>query len=240
MKTALIALAALVTTTTAAATMAPSPDDTVRETVAHVVSVEQSPDLPTPPAPLAGIVVLKKADARALPVFAGYEQAWQQANDAMIVRVVAEFNADHGWSKGHEDYLDPTLVKAWALQESGGHREIFTSGDMMQMNNNGDWAPEKVWFGIARGERLSPEESLKSALSWAYYKGEETKPMRAGVPAAGWYQTTRGGAPLQGYMSRFTSWKSALTRYNGGGVADYHGDIQRRLARSGVTLGGKA
>lgn len=167
-------------------------------------------------------------DAR-LPVFAGYDQPWHQAHDALIVRVVEEFNASHGWGPDHESRLDPALVKAWALQESGGHEAIFTSGDMMQMNNAGDWAPEKEWFGVRRGQRLTPEESLRAALQWAYYKGEETRPMRGDAPSEGWYPTVRGGEVLEGYESRFTHWRRALTRYNGGGVADYHGDIMRRM-----------
>lgn len=186
--------------------------------------------------PHQSVRILRRAAAQTesttLPVFAGYQEDWHQAHDAMIVRVVEDFNTRMGWGPGHEDRLDPALVKAWALQESGGHREIFTRGDMMQMNNPGDWAPEKEWFGVQRGERLSPEESLRAALQWAYYKGEETRPIRDGRVSEGWYPTRRGGEVLDGYQSRFTSWSRALTRYNGGGVADYHGDIMRRMARA--------
>lgn len=165
-----------------------------------------------------------------LPVYAGYEQPWQNAHDEMIVRVVSEFNAEKGWDAHHPDHLDPALVKAWALQESGSHPEIFTNGDMMQMNNDGDWADEKTWFGIERGERLTPEESLRAALDWAYYKGEETRPMTGSTPDPGWYPTVRDGKVMPGYQSRFTDWDEALSDYNGGGVADYRGDIERRMA----------
>lgn len=185
--------------------------------------------------PHQSVRILRRAawsEPAELPVFAGYEQDWHQMHDAMIVRVVEDFNRQKGWHEGHASRLDPAIVKAWALQESGGHREIFTRGDMMQMNNAGDWAPEKEWFGVRRGERLSPEKSLRTALEWAYYKGEETRPIRDGRISEGWYPTRRGGEILEGYQSRFTNWTRALTRYNGGGVADYHGDIMRRLARA--------
>lgn len=175
---------------------------------------------------------ITEAEPVKLPVFRGYEADWHQAHDAMIVAVVEEFNASYGWTGDHPQRLDPALVKAWALQESGGHHTVFTRGDMMQMNNNGDWAAEKEWFGVRRGQRLTPEQSLRAALKWAYYKGEETRPMRGGAPSDGWYRTVRGGEVLPGYESRFTSWQRALTRYNGGGVADYHGDISRRMSRS--------
>lgn len=204
----------------------------------HSEEVEPAPieevSLAAPPHDSVRILrrALPQPESTTLPVFAGYEADWHQMHDAMIVRVVDEFNQRMGWYPGHEDRLDPSVVKAWALQESGGHREIFTRGDMMQMNNAGDWAPEKEWFGVQRGERLSPEESLRAALQWAYYKGEETRPIRDGRISDGWYPTLRGGEVLEGYESRFTSWTRALTRYNGGGVADYHGDIMRRLARS--------
>lgn len=166
-----------------------------------------------------------------LPVYAGYDKAWQNAHDEMIVRVVAEFNAAKGWDENHPNHLDPALVKAWALQESGSHEEIFSRGDMMQMNNAGDWADEKTWFGVEKGEELTPEESLRAALHWAYYKGEETRPMSGDSPDAGWYRTVRGGEVLPGYQSRFTTWDDALNDYNGGGVADYRGDIERRMAK---------
>lgn len=226
MKTALLALVALVTTTASPIdTMHPTPDDALRAT-AYVGSLDPAPHtaVHTPTLRFA-------TRPHPLPAFPGYEQEWHQANDRMIVRVVEDFNAAMGWGAGHPNRLDPALVKAWALQESGGHRTIFTGGDMMQMNNPGDWAPEKVWFGVERGARLTPEQSLRAALLWAYYKGEETRPMRSDAAEDGWYPTERNGETLEGYQSRFTNWRRALTRYNGGGVRDYYGDIQRRLRR---------
>lgn len=200
-------------------------------TLATPMALAVNSPIPTELPPVA-IEVTDEVQADAeLPVFDGYEADWQQSNDEMIVRVVEAFNAEHGWSPGDEHYLDPAIVKAWALQESGGHREIFTSGDMMQMNNGGDWTDEKTWFGVERGQRLSPEESLEAALDWAYYKGEETRPAKA-ASGGDWYPTVRDGEPLNGYVSRFAGWDRALTRYNGGGVPDYLGDIERRLART--------
>lgn len=174
--------------------------------------------------------VVEETAADALPVFAGFEEDWHQANDPMIVRVVEAFNAEKGWGVGHPDRLEPAVVKAWALQESGGHRDIFTGGDMMQMNNGGDWAPEKVHVGVQKGQRLTPEESLVAGLKWAYMKGEETRPV-ARADGEGWTPAVREGREISGYVSRFTDWDRAITRYNGGGVADYLGDINRRMAR---------
>jgi len=195
---------------------APAPDVATEQVIETVDTLEADAAIDT---------------ATELPVYAGYEQPWQNAHDDMIVRVVAEFNAEKGWDANDPNHLDPALVKAWALQESGSHREIFSNGDMMQMNNDGDWADEKTWFGIERGEDLTPEESLRAALDWAYYKGEETRPMTGSTPDPGWYPTVRDGEVMAGYQSRFTNWDEALTDYNGGGVADYRGDIERRMAQ---------
>ena len=157
------------------------------------------------------------------------------ANDAMIQRVVSAFNASKGWDPSHPHYLDPNLVKAWALQESGGHQAIFSSGDMMQMNNPGDWATGKTkYLGMKQGDKLTPEQTLTHALHRAYYKGEDTKPMGPDGALAGpeWYPTSRGskGVKVGGYQSTFVGWKKGLTKYNGGGVADYYGDIQAKYA----------
>lgn len=197
----------------------PAADVTPTVTTEEVALVETAED------------VVDVDTATELPVYAGYEQDWQNAHDEMIVRVVGEFNAQKGWDENHPNHLDPAIVKAWALQESGSHREIFSQGDMMQMNNDGDWADEKTWFGIERGEQLTPEESLRAALDWAYYKAEETRPMTGSTPDPGWYPTVRNGEVLPGYQSRFTNWDKGLTDYNGGGVADYLGDIERRMDR---------
>lgn len=166
-----------------------------------------------------------------LKVFPGYDADWHQSQDALITRIVAEFNAERGFEPDHPHYLDPNLAKAWALQESGGHKDIFTGGDMMQMNNTGDWAKEKTWFGLTKGEKVDPEKSLRVALEWAWYKGEVTKAKKNGELDAGWHDTQRGTQAVPGYQSRFTGWENALTNYNGGGVDDYWADIDNRHDR---------
>ncbi len=167
--------------------------------------------------------------------YAGYDKPGHQSNDEMIMRVVAAFNAEKGWDETHPHYLDPNLVKAWALQESGGHMDVFTGGDMMQVNNPGDWTPEKQQYvGLAKRQKLDPEQSLTAALHWAYYKGEITAPVRRGRNRGGdWHPVSRGseGVKVPGYESKFQGWDKALTDYNGGGVADYHGEITRRHQR---------
>jgi hypothetical protein len=162
--------------------------------------------------------------------FPAYGKAHHDGHDAMIQRVVSAFNKSKGWDPSHQHYLDANLVKAWALQESGGHADIFSGGDMMQMNNPGDWVSDKQkYLGMQKTDKLSPEESLTHALNWAYYKGETTRPLPANGALAGpgWYPTVRGTerVAVPGYQSKFSGWEKALTKYNGGGVADYYGDI---------------
>lgn len=134
-----------------------------------------------------------------LKTIPGYED--MNDNDAMIVRVVAEFNQECGYGPDDPRHLDPNLVKAWALTESGGHKDIYRQGDMMQINNPGDWVPEKTEIaGLTKGQALTPEESLKAALKWAHYKGSIHDKKGRGT---------------------FQDWKRAITRYNGGGDPDY-------------------
>lgn len=171
----------------------------------------------------------QSADSGPLPVFPGYEKAWHQSNDALIREVVAEFNAEKGFGPDHPHYMDPALAKAWALQESGGHKNIFTGGDMMQMNVPGDWAKEKTQFGITgKYEKLDPRKSLAVALQWAWYKGEVTRAKSGDAPADGWHDTQRGTKSVPGYESQFTGWDDGLDGYNGGGVRNYHDQINNR------------
>lgn len=110
--------------------------------------------------------------AGALKTVPGYEA--RNGNDALIADLVARFNAEKGWSPGDPNYLDPNLVKAWALTESGSDadKDIYDHGDMMQMNNPGDWSPDKTRIaGITQGQQLTPAESLDAALKFAYWKG---------------------------------------------------------------------
>lgn len=178
--------------------------------------------------PLLDQVEEQQAAQQDLSEFAGYGADWHQSQDALIQRVVADFNEEKGWDTDHAHYLDANLVKAWALQESGGHKNVFTSGDMMQVNVTGDYVPEKKHFGLEKREKVDPEKSLRTALDWAYYKGEVTKGMKGGTPDEGWHPTQRGTKSQPGYQSKFVGWKKALTNYNGGGVQDYFGKIDRR------------
>jgi len=171
-------------------------------------------------------------ELQALKEFPGYQEDWHQANDALIAKVTQEFNDKKGWTPEHPDYLDPNMVKAWALQESGGHKDVFSSGDMMQVNNPGDWVEFKENFGMTKREKMTPESSLRAALEWAYHKGEITRSKQANSDPE-WHDTQRGSASIKGYESQFTNWDTALDAYNGGGVANYS-DMVRKRERGGV------
>ncbi len=187
------------------------------------LSGQRSPEVP-----------LRDEQQTTLPEFAGYESPWHQANDSLIIEVVQEFNAEKGWGPEHPSYLDPAMVKAWALQESGGHQNVFAQGDMMQMNVPGDWVPEKQNFGLTgKHEKLDPRTSLRIALHWAYYKGEITRAKTDDADSEGWHDTQRGTKSVAGYESQFTNWDNALDDYNGGGVHDYSESINRRMDNAG-------
>ncbi len=204
-----------------------SPDNSrVLDTFGRWLGTEHSGDTELGPLLQAAGQEVQSQD---LLTFPGYEEQWHQSQDALIRQVVAEFNEEKGWEEGDVHYLDPNMVKAWALQESGGHQSIFSGGDMMQVNNKGDWAKEKTQFGMTKGEQMTPESSLRAALAWAYYKGETTRAKQGEDNGEGWHDTQRGSKSLPGYESRFTGWKNALEDYNGGGVAHYEDEILARL-----------
>lgn len=136
----------------------------------------------------------------------GFDKEWHNMNDSMIAKVVGEFNATH------DPDIDANLVKAWALTESGGHQDIFESGDMMQVNNPGDWTDDKIQHaGIQKDMKMTPETSLKAALNYAYWKGSIHD--------------------AQGNVTGFRGWDTAIERYNGGGDPEYTKKIRDKLGR---------
>jgi len=101
-----------------------------------------------------------------LKIYPGYEQGYQQSQDALIRKITDEFNKEKGFTRDDPNYLDPDLLEAWARQESGG--------DMMQVDVPGDWVKDKKNFGMTKNEKMDPETSLKKALEWAWYESKFT------------------------------------------------------------------
>ena len=91
--------------------------------------------------------------------------------------------------------LDPTLVKAIAIQESNCGRKTT---DILQTNNLQDWDPFKSKYGFIKGATPSVWKSLTGGIQILAAKG-----YKGGISGDGTYS--------------FLGWKSATKAYNGGG-----------------------
>jgi hypothetical protein len=151
-------------------------------------------------------------DVQKLPVFIGFEDARYQKHDALILKLVNEFNADPAKALGASEgmlidipYLDPALIKAMMIEETGGNgpRSLRAwNVDPLQVNVPGDWSAVKKQLGLqkpsARNEG-SLEKNLRAGIRFLARKGY-------GV----------SGASLQQRPTAyFDSWRVALQRYNG-------------------------
>jgi len=148
--------------------------------------------------------------ATTLPVFKGYEDPRYQQHDELIVRLVNEFNADpEAWAGGADGQragpLDPALVKAHMIEETGGKDPLSRAAwavDPLQVNVPGDWNHYKTYLGLRKPRHRnegSRETNIRAGIKYLARKGFG----RSGQPA--------GNRPA----ATFDGWSPALERYNG-------------------------
>jgi hypothetical protein len=154
----------------------------------------------------------KSAGGAGLPVFRGFEDARYQAHDALIARLVKEFNADKkGWTGGTDAQaakvadLTPALVKAHMIEESGGNgprSKAAWAVDPLQVNVPGDWGEEKKLLGLSKPAKRNegtPEANVRAAIKYLSRKGFGMSGRPAAVRPKG----------------TFDGWREACRRYNG-------------------------
>ena len=75
--------------------------------------------------------------------------------------------------------MDPQMLKAWTMVESGGEgdKAAFLS-DPFQVNNPGDWVHSKTNYGLSNSEVMTPESSADAALQWLAVKAD--RPAKSG------------------------------------------------------------
>ncbi|MGA6119280.1 hypothetical protein [Sphingobacterium anhuiense] len=117
--------------------------------------------------------------------------------------------------------LDPTMVKAIAMQESGvgTGAEANEKKDIMQVNNGvsnfADYSPYKANYGLSKGVVPGPVSSINAGI-----KDLATKGFKGGV---GYNSKTN-------QMSfKFQGWDKAINNYNGGGAAKYGQDYLKSV-----------
>ncbi len=147
-----------------------------------------------------------------VPVFCGFEDDRYQQHDALILKLVDEFNADKAAGCGGTAAqakkipdLSVALVKAHMIEESGGNGSSSKAAwlvDPLQVNVPGDWSDEKRDVGLAKPSKRNegtPEKNIRAAIRYLSRKGFGI----SGKAASG---------RAEGY---FDGWETALRRYNG-------------------------
>lgn len=166
------------------------------------------------------LVEIPLQEVTKLPVFIGFEDDRYQKHDALILKLVKEFNADPAAAIGAPKgalvdipYLDPALIKSMMIEESGGNgprSKRAWNVDPLQVNVPGDWAPVKrdlgLWKPRSRNEG-SIEQNLRAGIVFLARKGY-------GVS---------GASLKQRPTAYFDSWRVALQRYNGRNSARMEG-----------------
>ncbi len=146
------------------------------------------------------------------PTFAGFEDDRYQQHDALIARLVRDFNANRqAWAGAAEGAkpniprLSPALVKSLMIEESGGNGPQSRAAwacDPLQVNVPGDWSEAKAELGLsppATRNEGSVENNLRAGIQYL---------VRKGFGVSGQAISRRPGA-------YFDSWRVALQRYNG-------------------------
>ncbi len=147
-----------------------------------------------------------------VPVFAGFEDDRYQKHDELILKLVAEFNANRAqWAGASPDRtvdipkLTPRLVKALMIEETGGNgprsRKAWEK-DPLQVNVPGDWSDVKLELGLKRPKNRNEgtlEGNLRAGIMFLVRKGFGTS----------------GSAIKNRPNTYFDSWRVALQRYNG-------------------------
>ena len=152
------------------------------------------------------------AGGAGLPVFRGFEDARYQEHDALIAKLVAEFNADKAKGCGGTASqaakianLMPALVKAHMIEETGGNgarSKAAWAVDPLQVNVPGDWGTEKEFVGLRKPSKRNEgtaERNVRAAIMYLSRKGFGASARPAAERPKGF----------------FDGWPTALRRYNG-------------------------
>ena len=108
------------------------------------------------------------------------KDTWRKAHDAIFERAADQFNAENGLKPGDARYMDPQLMKAWAMVESGGSKAEFLS-DPFQVNKRGDWNKAKKELGLSEGKAPGATLGSYAALRWLDMKGHRTTFLKNGT-----------------------------------------------------------
>ncbi len=112
--------------------------------------------------------------------------------------------------------LDPTRVKAMAIQES--HNGVNGGLDILTVNNTGDYGKYKAAYGLNKSEKVDVNRSLYLGIRFLASKG-----FKNGVD----YDSKTGET-----IYKFQDWDSATKYYNYPGVKKYELYIKTMIVNS--------
>ena len=160
----------------------------------------------------SGRTPVPAAAGSAVPVFKSFENSRYQQYDAIIARLVDDFNRNPAkWiggtaaQGGRMPKLTVAQVKAHMIQETGGgdlRSRAAWAKDPLQANVPGDWNPYKKYLGLREPRRRN--------------EGSFEKNLRAGIMLLARKGFGVSGQPASNRPDGdFDGWPPALQRYNG-------------------------
>lgn len=155
-----------------------------------------------------------------MPTLQGFTSPRYQEHDALIKKLVKEFNTNKSIFVGGSASqvskipdLTEYLVKSWLIEEAGGSDSRSLQAwkiDPAQVNVPGDWSNYKLSTGLtapAKRNEGTVDINLKAAIIWLTRKGFG----KSGQP------------PSNRPSGSFDGWQNAFQRYNGRSVVTKNG-----------------
>lgn len=155
-----------------------------------------------------------------MPTFQGYASPRYQDHDALIKKLVKDFNSNKAVFSGSSanqvsniPELTEALVKSWIIEETGGNDSRSLAAwkvDPAQVNVPGDWTAYKQSTGLSAPTNRNEgtvDQNLKAAIIWLTRKGFG----KSGQP------------PSNRPNATFDGWTTAFQRYNGRSVITKNG-----------------
>lgn len=144
----------------------------------------------------------------------------QELNSSFFKPTVADRNGNIVPSSelSNVSNISVDTVKAWSMQES--HAGV--NGSILQVNNSGDFTPDKTAIGITKGATFSTHQEINLAIRYAIGKGFTSSPNYA----------SDGSGNIISRNWSWGGWVKALNGYNGNGVPNYASKIQTMVNES--------
>ena len=86
--------------------------------------------------------------------------------DPIVERDVAAYNKMNDAQPGDDVYLDPDLIKAMIMTESGHDQHAYDTDPMQVNKSTHDWDYYKANLGLVKGQPPGPALGIQAGLGW--------------------------------------------------------------------------